>query len=115
MAEVLQEVDLPVISNKICKKSFENETEVHESKMICAGYATGGKDACQGDSGGPYVCQRCNSCEYYLAGITSFGVGCARPGRYGVYTSMMEYEDWIEKTTKSFKSSKGVCRKTGIT
>ena len=34
----------------------------------------------QGDSGGPLQCKIGN--KWHLAGITSFGSGCAKPGYY---------------------------------
>ena len=45
----LQEVDVTVTSNAVCKKAYPRLT----SSMICA--ADIGKDSCQGDSGGPLV------------------------------------------------------------
>jgi len=54
----------------------------------------------QGDSGGPLMCQRCASCAWYAAGITSFGPSnCAVAGKPGVYTKIGGFESWIRKTT----------------
>ena len=50
----------------------------------------GGSDACIGDSGGGLVC------DGVLAGIVSFGKGCALADYPGVYTEVMEYTGWIE-------------------
>ena len=62
-----------------------------------------------GDSGGPYVCQRCKNCDWYLAGLTSFGRGCARAGFYGVYTRVTQYESWITGIISELSAEIGSC------
>ena len=62
--------------------------------MLCAGSDSGGIDTCQGDGGGPLVCEISNK-RYVLSGVSSWGNGCGLPGRYGVYTDVRKYLDWI--------------------
>ncbi|XP_064099771.1 transmembrane protease serine 9-like [Macrobrachium nipponense] len=83
---VLNEVDVPILTNEACSQSYNGWVT---SNMICAGYASGGKDSCQGDSGGPLVVD--DSGRWVLVGITSWGNGCARPGNPGVYTRVTRY------------------------
>ena len=62
--------------------AFDPET------AICAGLPEGGKDTCQGDSGGPILAPIANG--FRLIGATSYGEGCAREGKPGVYARLAE-------------------------
>ena len=98
--DFLREVMLPIRSPTECEKSnkISYRNNYNATTMLCAGYPEGGADACRGDSGGPLVCQRCSSCNFYLAGIISYGEKCAlKGGIYGRYTKVAEFEDWINK------------------
>jgi hypothetical protein len=89
-AAELQEVMAPIIAQEKCQAAYGQIT----MGMLCAGYDEGGKDSCQGDSGGPLVVQSSDK-SWKLAGIVSFGYGCARPGFYGVYTRVSIYASWL--------------------
>lgn len=90
--DVLHEVDVPVVSTSVCNSSAAYGGQI-DATMICAGYQQGGKDSCQGDSGGPIVAAYQG--EIYSIGTVSWGQGCARPNKYGVYARTSHVIDWI--------------------
>jgi secreted trypsin-like serine protease len=91
----LQYVDLPYVPRETCNHITSYDNRITEN-MICAGKAVGGVDSCQGDSGGPLVGTR-KARDQRLVGIVSWGEGCAQPAKYGVYTRVSKYVDWVEK------------------
>ncbi|XP_077333482.1 plasma kallikrein [Lithobates pipiens] len=95
-ADVLQEAEVPLKTSMECQKSYL-DVKLTE-KNICAGYEQGIIDSCKGDSGGPLACKVDKT--WYLIGITSWGEGCARPDKPGVYTKVTEYIYWIVEQTK---------------
>ncbi|KAM9111702.1 serine protease 55-like [Pangshura tecta] len=67
--------------------------------MVCAGHEQGGRDACQGDSGGPLQCQAPQGSPWYQVGVVSWGRGCGRRQRPGVYTRVANYRAWMDEAT----------------
>lgn len=97
----LQQLSLPVVSNETCNEAFNtyNSFYYHDpifDSMVCAGYPEGGKDACVGDSGGPLILWEGDS--WKLAGMVSWGEGCALPDLYGVYTRAGHFVDFIKSS-----------------
>jgi len=80
-ADVLQEASVPVTTDAYCAGAYD---DFDASTMVCAGFPEGGVDTCQGDSGGPMF-GRDSLGALKVVGATSFGEGCARPGKPGVY------------------------------
>ncbi|MCI4624939.1 MAG: serine protease [Candidatus Magnetoovum sp. WYHC-5] len=93
----LREVTVPIVSSSTCSSAYTSEGVTILDTMLCAGQT--GKDTCNGDSGGPLVVQNASANGYILAGITSFGSssGCAAAGKYGVYTNVASFYDWINQ------------------
>ncbi|EFN82690.1 Proclotting enzyme [Harpegnathos saltator] len=93
----LMQIQIPVRTEEECKTAFQNfKTTVIDNRVLCAGYARGGKDACQGDSGGPLMSPSSKyTYIYYVTGIVSYGFKCAEPGFPGVYTRVTSFLDFI--------------------
>ncbi|MEM7356013.1 MAG: serine protease [Acidobacteriota bacterium] len=100
----LHEVVVPAVSNAQCNAPEAYNGDIVQS-MICAGLRSGGKDSCQGDSGGPLWVE--HQQEDFLIGIVSFGEGCAQPNKYGVYTRVVSFLDWIQDTKDGSGGSTG--------
>ncbi|KAM8951324.1 polyserase-2 isoform 3-T3 [Lycaon pictus] len=97
---VLQEVELRLLGEAACQCLYSrpgpfNLTFQLLPGMLCAGYPEGRRDTCQGDSGGPLVCEEDG--RWFQAGVTSFGFGCGRRNRPGIFTAVAPYEAWIRE------------------
>lgn len=80
-----------VLPDSVCARAYPGSAAgtYGARTMLCAGVPGGGRDACQGDSGGPLVA------DGKLIGLVSWGLGCGRPGRPGVYTRISAVAEQI--------------------
>ncbi|XP_068085129.1 uncharacterized protein [Anabrus simplex] len=85
---------VPILPRETCRASFVYGANAITEGMFCAGHLDGGADACQGDSGGPLVCLYNGA--FTLFGITSWGHGCGRANKPGVYSNISFYRPWID-------------------
>merc|ERR1712165_384659 len=93
----LQYVRVPAITNAQCNSAYGGSIT---DTMLCAGYpGVGGKDACQGDSGGPFVCN--DNGNAVIAGVVSWGNGCALADYPGVYARTTTALSWIQSNMGS--------------
>ncbi|RRR86580.1 serine protease [Streptomyces sp. RP5T] len=85
-ARSLRAARVHVLADAECSKAYPGGADgtYRADSMLCAGEDSGGPDACQGDSGGPLVAQG------KLIGLVSWGSGCGRAGRPGVYARVSE-------------------------
>ncbi|XP_069713627.1 ovochymase-2 isoform X2 [Phaenicophaeus curvirostris] len=124
LPQVLYEVHLPILSSKECSRALSTlKKPIQGDTIMCAGFPDGGKDACQGDSGGPLLCRRKHG-AWTLAGVISWGMGCARGwinndkkkhynrGSPGIFTDLSTVLSWIQENMSAdlkMKSSTAFC------
>lgn len=90
----LRFVEVPAVSSADCNRPLAYDGRIMPD-MLCAGVMSGGMDACQGDSGGPLTVD--TGSHPVLAGVVSWGDGCALPNRVGIYTRVSVFAGWIRQ------------------
>lgn len=121
MTSTLLQVSVPLHDNSLCQAKYGNSIPIRTGHL-CAGRLDGTTGTCvvsfvmfykidigkdnnvyfQGDSGGPLQCSLKDG-RWVLAGLTSFGSGCAKPGYPDVYTRLAFYIPWINKQINKYK------------
>lgn len=86
--QILRRASVPKVSHEDCDRAYSSYGGI-TTRMLCAGFEEGGKDACQGDSGGPLYTNGT------LVGVVSWGFGCAKPNYPGVYSRVAAVVDWV--------------------
>jgi len=94
MSAILRKAEVNTMTNAECSgSSTVYSASAITNRMLCA--SNTGKDACQGDSGGPLAVDS-GSNSFDLAGIVSWGYGCAQANAPGVYARVTDQLDWIK-------------------
>merc|ERR1712004_120534 len=90
--DTLQQLVVPYLKDSTCMRVSYLRSMLGQ---LCAGDLSGGKDSCQGDSGGP-LAAKING-KWTLAGVVSWGRGCARRNAPGFYANVAYYRSFIDK------------------
>jgi len=103
--DTLRQVSVPLVSNVNCNMPQSYNGRITDN-MICAGYVDGGQDACVRDSGGPLMVPTITDGGWTQIGVVSWGIGCARANKYGVYAQAANFEPWIRSELEKHGTAK---------
>ncbi|KAM9718521.1 LOW QUALITY PROTEIN: vitamin K-dependent protein C [Menidia menidia] len=93
VSSALNVIKVPLVERAACRRQMAPHTL--SDGVLCAGVLGRSLDACQGDSGGPMVALYRDT--WFLLGLVSWGEGCGRPDKLGVYTKVSSYQQWIRQ------------------
>lgn len=118
LSPILNQVQINVIDHEKCVNNYMDSRDCRHGDhfkrgprdkclafalvpdaTMCAGEENGGKDSCGGDSGGPMIVKD-NFHSHVQVGITSWGQGCGRKDRPGVYVNIGFFSGWIHQMIK---------------
>lgn len=104
-SKYLKEGHVSLLSDVQCRRKDYYGARIN-GNMFCAARPDWTIDACKGDSGGPLACEV--SGRMFLFGVVSWGEGCAKKNKPGVYTKVTNYNKWIEENTGLPKYTAGI-------
>lgn len=86
---------------KMVRRTSCNAPKSYNGRVDAATYCAGREDvdSCQGDSGGPLFALDRNR-ELVLIGVVSWGEGCGKNDKPGVYTRLPSFHKWITDRMK---------------
>lgn len=88
-------IHIPLVDRAECARHMVNNVT---QNVLCAGIIGKVRDACEGDSGGPMMTLHHNT--WFLIGLVSWGEGCGRTDKLGIYTKVSNYLEWIDGVRK---------------
>lgn len=110
---VLRQVSVPIRSDAECAASVRGGygTSFERDSNFCAGILQTspkklGQDSCQGDSGGPVIVDAGGG-SMRLAGVTSWGDGCAQKN-FGAYSRVDTLRAWVNSIPGATDGGPGV-------
>lgn len=89
--DVLQAVDVPLVTNAQASTAYG--MTISADQLGAGVLNVGGKDSCQGDSGGPLTVPVAGAAK--LAGVVSWGNGCAEAQFPGLYARVSSFQSYI--------------------
>ena len=90
-SSALNVINIPLVERDLCVRHMTNTIT---ENVLCAGVLGQRQDACEGDSGGPMVTLYRDT--WFLLGLVSWGEGCGRQDKLGIYTKVSNYHQWIQ-------------------
>lgn len=92
-SSALNVIKVPLVSHSMCSRQmFPHNIS---NNVLCAGVLGQKIDACEGDSGGPMVTLYRDT--WFLIGLVSWGDGCGKEDKLGIYTKVSNYNEWIDR------------------
>ncbi|XP_026169540.1 vitamin K-dependent protein C [Mastacembelus armatus] len=91
-SSALNVIKIPLVNRSICAQYMSHNIS---DNVLCAGILGQSMDACEGDSGGPMVTLYRDT--WFLIGLVSWGEGCGREDKLGIYTKVANYNEWINR------------------
>ncbi|XP_065114953.1 serine protease 27-like [Paramisgurnus dabryanus] len=94
LPNILQEVEIPIVSNKNCSIAYNGSGVTITDNMLCAGQLNDVfKGTCLFDFGGPLVSKQ--GSQWIQNGIMIMTYACYTKNIPGVFTRVSQYQDWI--------------------
>ena len=99
VSSILLKAQVNMVPYVTCLSNYKNLILIDNDTMVCA--SAPNKDSCQGDSGGPLLDTASNT----IVGIVSFGDGCAKIDKPGVYSRVSAAIDFIDRGICSYSNN----------